>query len=432
MSTAASPDTPGTGPAAASDDSPRIPQEALDQLAPLAQCADAYQAELAASAILGGVYAGAVPGDRVLVIDQYSEELVKLLATSPARQALVALAGLASLTSDRVAEQCRAAVTRILAQTPDAPEWILQTGRVECTGAWAMRDLYGDITQYLVSFEYSAGPVRGGPEHLICVRLDNNLQVIFEAEVAAPGRQFVEQAKAAGAAGQVAIEEIDPAVVRADVGEAFGRTDELPHPPGGTGYVNAWALVAARVASLPGTAPSSRPLPLADYARDELTQAFAASPEGRIDSPQGHLPSDLVARVARQAIDFAVDLNSGDPLRWSPVSARIMLVNWFPQRDDVEPEIAAWLPEILAGFVSYAGRVKQLPPEAIELTRRAIEATSAEYGQLMFGDGTPDQNAEQPAESARQVMARMRADGVDPTDDERAREWLTAYYARQP
>ena len=407
----------------------------LAQLSPLAEVSNAFQAELAGSALLAGAYIRAEsPEQRGDVVTRFGQELVRVFSQAPAQPTLVALAGLSALLPEPHKLHAARAMQAMARNVPRAPQWLWHLGRVHCTGAWRLQDLYGDLVQYLGLFEYNGG-ADAGPEHVVAVRVDRNFGVILQAELYAPGRPLVDSARRAGGADGVSFEEIEPGAFRADVSEAMERTDDLPYPPGGEDYARQWSLIRARLATLPGNAPPSRPMPLSNFGRHDLACEFADSPEGVIDTPQGQLPRDVVIGAAREAIDYAVEVNSGEPLRWSPTTARIFLLHWMPRLSGTDPEVASWLPEVLDRFVTYAGRVTGLPEAAVEATRRTIAECSARYTEAMHNKVVQDAieagaQADVP-ENPSDIIAAMRADGVDPENEEAARAWLTGYYQRR-
>jgi hypothetical protein len=248
--------------------------------------------------------------------------------------------------------------------------------------------------------------------------------VVDELTVVTPGRTLVAGVKNTQVPG-VTIRQVEPGVLRADVLDTIGRTDALPQPPGGDAYIDHWALAVARIGSLPEGSPGGRPPALSDTVRDELVQEFLTAYGEDLVEPGGPVPVPAARAAARLAVDYAVDVNSGNPLRWSPTAVEGFLTEWAPTQERARGAVATWLPEVLGAFVVYAGGQMHLPPYAIRRTVETVGACWTRFTErLTLGSGPK-------TESMDVVLERMVADGVDPQDDEATRQWLTAYVEAQ-
>ncbi len=414
----------------------------LKEAAPVAEMPLALDAELAVSALLGGVYAATDLG-RIEAVRQFAADFNRYLADQHGPEAGAVRAALTALLPDTArespkpgapeAESRKAGAGRTGARktgrtakpddaaAPDSPSWAPAAGEVTCTGTWAITDNYGDQTQYVAGFAYRDAD-RGGPEHAMSYLLDHNLGIVKSLSVGVPAERVVDGWREAAAEDpDITIEDVPGGKLRADVTAYLARTDELEKPPDDT-YVEQRTFAGSRLDLLPDDGVSSRPT-LSDAARDIVVTEFLQSPEGSLSTSTGAPPVSVISWGARAAVDFAVDDNTGDPLRWSPTAVELMLLDWAPREVSRGHEAGPWLPEVLDAFVSYAGRIRGQSESAVAATRDAVTDAAVRYTDLMTGDTL--------GEPVTDVLARMVADGVDPLNDEEVLEWVLADRARR-
>lgn len=383
----------------------------LNEAAPIADMPAALDAELAVSALLGGAYA-VHDTDRPAAVGRFGADFGRYLTRRRSRQAGAVRAALDAVLPDQT-----------LGRTSgEGVPWAAEAGDVTCTGTWAARDGYGDQTSYVATFAYR-DPDLGGPEHAVSYLLDHNIGIVKSIWIGVPAERVI-NAWRAEAVGDpdITIAPVDAGRLRAEVSGYLARTDQLEEPPR-EAYVEERAFAVSRLALLPEgeQSPVHR---LSDLERNEVVAGFLASPEAAgIGGPDGRPTASVVAWCARAAVDFAVDENAGDPLRWSPVAVELMLLDWAPRQLSASHDAAPWLPEVLAGFTGYAARVQGQTPERLELTQSAITEAAVRYTDLMTGDAL--------GEPVTDILARMVADGVDPLNEDEVLEWVLADRARR-
>ncbi|MGH3737692.1 MAG: hypothetical protein ACRDT6_19080 [Micromonosporaceae bacterium] len=386
----------------------------LKEAAPIAAMPLALDAELAASALLGGVYAAADDSHGPDAVRQFAADFGGYLAKRRTSEAQGVRAALAAVVPDQV----KAPKT--------GPAWLDSAGAATCTGTWAVRDNYGDQTQYIATYEYP-DPERGGPDHAVSYLLDHNLGCCKDITVGVPAAQVVGAWQTECAEDpELTIETVDAGRLRADTTAYLGRTDELTEPYSDT-YHEDRGFALARLAVLPEGEPTPRPRRLDDAERDVVVAAFLDAPEATlvgVSSPGQEPPAiEVIAWGARAAVDFGCDDNTGDPLRWSPTAVELFLLDWTPRQIAPGHRAAPWLPEILDAFITYAGRVRDEAVPAIAATRHAITEFVVPYTDLMAGEAL--------GEPVTDMLSRMVADGVDPMDEEAVLEWVLADRARR-
>ena len=433
----------------------------LKQATPFGEMPRALDAELAMSALLGGVYAATDLG-RAEAVRRFGADFARYLGNKRTVHARAVRAALAALLPDDAAlpRTSRPAGTHPggsrpgdpRTSGPKTPAWASVAGHVTCTGTWVASDIYGDQSSYVAVFSYG-DPELGGPDHAVSYLLDHNLGIVKNISIGVPASAIVDGwQEAALSDREIIVNPVDPGHLRAEVSAYIERTDELEKPRQ-DGYVEEHSFAVARLRVLPEAVAELGGPKLSDKERDAVVTDFLDSPEsaaiGEVaqteavdqmaqpdtvgelaeakpgDGPRSHSapPTVVVAWCARAAVDFAVDENAGDPLRWSPTSVEFMLLHWAPQQLSGTHEAAPWLPEVLDGFVAYAGRVRQQSAAATEATRDAITAAAVRYTDLMSGESL--------GEPVTDVLARMVADGVDPLNEEEVLEWVLADRARR-
>jgi len=383
----------------------------LNEAAPIADMPAALDAELAVSALLGGAYA-VNDTDRPAAVDRFGTNFGRYLTTNHTRQAGAVQAALAAVLPDPT----------LASPGGESAPWAGEAGDVSCTGTWAARDGYGDQTSYVATFAYR-DPDLGGPEHAVSYLLDHNLGIVKSIWIGVPAERVI-NAWRAEAVGDpdITISPVDAGQLQAEVTCYLSRTDQLEDPPRDA-YVEERAFAASRLMLLPSGEPISVHR-LSGLERDEVVAGFLASPEAAsIGGPDSSPSANVVAWSARAAVDFAVDDNAGDPLRWSPTAVELMLLDWAPRQLSASHDAAPWLPEVLAAFAGYAGRLRDQSASRLEATQSAITEAAVRYTDLMTGDAL--------GEPVSDILARMVADGVDPLDEDEVLEWVLADRARR-
>ena len=110
----------------------------------------------------------------------------------------------------------------------------------------------------------------------------------------------------------------------------------------------------------------------------ELARGFRASrfADGLDD------PGDLLSSL----LWFGTDYGPGDPMRWSPMAAEILLLDWIPRKIVAEVEDLAPAPDVLRAFVRFCHAERGIRPGLTEETLAAIDDFAPEYQRLIRSD----------------------------------------------
>jgi hypothetical protein len=270
---------------------------------------------------------------------------------------------------------------------------------------------------------------RDGVEHAVVLVVDHTLGLVRDIVIVAPASAVLDQIRADTDEMSWSAP-LDPAAVRAAGTAYLHATDVAEALPDAESFVDNRWLAGRRLAQIP-QAPAQIPEALAGTAgqtdeaapeRDELVARFLESPEARLAG---------LARASgprREAVGYGLGLcvdfgagRGGDPLRWSPRAVESFLLDWVHQRAVLDPQDIAVLPEVLAAWVSWAGRQVGLPEPAVAATLDRVDALRAEFARL----GTTGER-QSPAVRA---TAQLVAEGVDLADPAAVEEWRATYNA---
>ena len=251
------------------------------------------------------------------------------------------------------------------ARIPAAPVWLDDLAGPELTGTLRMPDPLGDGENLLISVAWP-----GRRAGTVMVYVDHNMGTIVKDAFVVPEGLEGARAMWTGLGGdEIRIEEIDPADAKARLIEAIRESDQLDPPyetdtwPGVRPLVEWWASL------LPdgGEGFERRAVPAHEI--EGIAERFARSDEARhLD-----LPSGAIETLAVPLLWFASQSEPGDPLRWSPVSVEMALVDWVPTHvllpaDEMDP-----LLDVLKALIRFAHRERNIAAEHTESTVIAVD-----------------------------------------------------------
>ncbi len=322
-----------------------------------------------------------------------------------------ALNALAGQLAERVAGQDTEPARRMHAL-------LTESGEVEPTGGYAYGDRYGDQTGYVVTFAYPDAD-QGGPEHAVVLVVDHTLGLVRDIVIVAPASAVLDQLSA-DADEMTWSAPLDPGAVRVAADAYLRATDHAEElPDTGSLVDNRW-LAGRRLAMIP--APPASAEDAGTPERDELLGQFMESPEARLSglARASGAQGEAVGFALGLCVDFAAT-RGGDPLRWSPRAVEAFLLDWVHQRAVLDDRDAAALPDVLAAWVSWAGRRVGLPEPAVDATLDRIDALRPEFARLAA-------TGERQSPAVR-ATAQLVAEGVDLADPAAVEEWLASYNA---
>lgn len=258
------------------------------------------------------------------------------------------------------------------------PPWIhgLKDARLE-PEVWFLGDELGDGDDYILGLTLPTGHSLSA-----LVYVDQNLGgVVKDAFVVpTPLAEVTAHVASLKTEGVQPLAHTNPADARATIEEAIAHGSLLYPQPESDTWPLCRPLVEWMVRMLPvgGAAPARRewsPDALQTIARDFFSSPFGVP----VDSPEGR---DLLESI----LWFGSDYTAGDPLRWSPVSVELLLVDWFPRKIVAEAAFLARMPDVLRAFIVYCHDQRGIRPRLTAETLAAVSTWEPDYQRAIRTD----------------------------------------------
>lgn len=334
---------------------------------------DALDAEQWISGLVGTWQMGPTPdpdADRL-----FGPGLVLALEHLGRSGALTVLRALAAIGDESYASLARQAADRLAGAGVTGPSWLEGLGQATPVAALLMCDDDGFDDGLSVIVEFATP---GAEHHTLGIYIDHNMgglvKDVFIAGSLSSVREQLE--RSAPDRDRLALRELDLAEARARAQDALEIFDHTLAPPVDDDVRSLRAFMYARIGTLPegGAGPDDEPEVTPDE-RERLLVDFLDSPEG-----QRWRGNDDARDVVELAIDFGADYNHGGPLRWSPVVVEIFMTDWLARKVTREPEFFERVPDVLRGWVKFAGQRRGVPAAAL---REAVSAVKTFRGEML-------------------------------------------------
>jgi hypothetical protein len=327
-------------------------------------------AEVWASGLLA-VWDGLPEGD---ADSSFGEALVRHAQALGTPEAVAVLIALASVADSRLATRARTAAAELERMGVPAPGWAAPVGTAAPTEAWIGADRYGDQEILIVGFAYP----EGDEQHSICVLVDHTAGGIAKDAYPAAALEATLARWREAEGNGITLRPVGLAEAAGRLGDALVATDFSDSAAARLAEMR--ALLASRLAALPPGKAHGRS-ELDHEARERLVAEFLGSPEA----------ADLLAEPAtvdlcHSLVVYRCDFGDGDPLRWSPTLAGLCLLEHFPARVSVDDPDLALVPDVLAAWVGYTGRLRGLPDEAVGQILDVIGECRAAFTESMLDE----------------------------------------------
>ena len=326
---------------------------------------------------------------------------------------LVAYRCLAAI-SDPTEHSFRARADELEPKVGRIPAWVHDLDEAQPSEAELLIDPRGDGTNIYVEYVYPSGD-----RHSIAVYVDVNMGGLVKDTIVGPHLDEMHEIFASHPEPGMSVEPIDLADARARIEEGYRILDMTLSPPVNEEVWHSRPLIEARLETLPagGSAPEISEVPTEERAR--LVEEFLGSTDAAAAIDR-HGQED-VRSVAALLVDHASDYVGGDPLRCSPVTVELFMVDWFPRKVLHADELAPSVADTVRAWAGWAGGQKGLPAELVAET---VESTAMWEGTLT--EGIDDPAAWGPAKA---MLTEMLDDGVDPSDEEAVSDWIERFNA---
>ncbi len=322
--------------------------------------------------------------------------------------ALMALRALASIAPPPYGERARRAADRLAANGVHERSWAPFVGSSQATAAWLSFDpVDDDGVSVMVGFDGAGGPSTVG------VYIDQNLGGIAKDAFVLPealDRVLAQLTDNPAGIDGVSYREIALEEAAARWRGALAMTDMFADPPSSEDLDDLRAIVMARLATLPQCGDLPAPAEVGEDERDRLVSEFLDSDEtlGFFGIGDEQDENEAVEGLAHQILTFAVDYVTGTPFRFSPVMVEMFCLDWAPRKIAMDGDAFTLLPDVLAAWIRFWGRRRDLPIPSI---REAVDA-AYEYAPEMI-ELSQDPDVWGPAKT---VVLAMQQRGIEPTD----------------
>jgi hypothetical protein len=358
------------------------------------------------------------------------EGLVEYAGQDASPAALALLSGIACLGTPRQAARAENAGLALIERGVARPAWSEHAGAVAAAECYVNSDIFGDCDEAVCLFSYA-----GTDPHALVMVVDYNAGgLLRDGWVTSKVSTLLERCRQRGTFRQVST-----AQARRLLEAALTATDAATDPPVSESFPAYHAFIRARIRTLCPAEPAAEPdgspfggpaTALAsrddapgwsDDRRAMLVAEFLASDEAEDLSDR-----TAASRCADHIIDYGCGQDFGRPLRMSPAKAETFMLDWLPRKIMLSPPEQHAMPHVLAAWARWAGRRRELPPEAIEETLDAVFNSMATFARVYHDPATfgldprivarllPDADLEAlPRRAFAFPLLQGRYDGVD-------------------
>jgi hypothetical protein len=340
------------------------------------------------------------------------EGLVEYAGQDASPAALALLSGIACLGTHRQAALAEKAGLALIERGVARPAWSEHVGAVAAAECYVNSDIFGDCDEAVCLFSYA-----GTDPHALVMVVDYNAGgVLRDGWVTSKVDTLLERCRPPAGLPpdrpvRGAFRPVTAAQARRLLEAALTATDTAVDPPVSESFPAYHAFIRARIRTLcpaepaaePGGSPFGGPATAlashddapgwlgaaarrqawSDDRRAMLVVEFLASDEAEDLSDR-----KAASRCADHIIDYGCGQDFGRPLRMSPAKAEAFLLDWLPRKIMLSPPEQHAMPHVLAAWARWAGRRRELPPEAIEQTLDAVFNSMATFARVYHDPAT--------------------------------------------
>jgi hypothetical protein len=369
---------------------------------------DPLEAEQWASDVLGVFYKAPAPFEvRERLERSLGPALVQGAESLRNATGLAVLCALAGVTGDEIG--AREAAARMAARGVPRPRWADVIGTPELLGGYTVSDVFGDQIGYYLTFTYP-----GRRQHVLMALYDANLGGIIKDAFVGELREGGDPRALLEADPNVIVQDADSAEAAARIGRAIAAGDQFLDCDWTEEFKRTRALALARLRLLPVAELPESPEPPDVEVQEALVREFLASPL----APQ----RDETVAIVDHCLSARCELGDGDPLRWSPTVVELFMLDYLPRRVSLSAAEIEALPEVLSAWVRFALTKRGLDERFVNEAADAVQTFAEQFREAMA-----DGDSFGPAKA---LMSALRADGVDPADQQAVDAWLAAFNAR--
>ncbi len=287
------------------------------------------------------------------------------------RETTALLAACAPLVAD---VRLRTAIlAELLVRTHDLPDWALMLEAVQITRAMEMVHVLGDGDNVMV------GTTIAGFDFTFNVYIDHNSGTVVKDAFPVP--QSIDEVCALYQReihdDDTQWNEIPLADAKVRITEAIERGAQTIPPFESESWPACRPFVEWITRELPDGGTG--------YDHPEWSERQLTEIEDRFFASEFATPFD--AEDGRDMVGSLLWYSSGygpcDPLRWSPTSVEIFLLDWLPRKIIADAERLATAPSVLRAFVRYCHAERHITPALTDTTIASVDAYEPQYLELI-------------------------------------------------
>lgn len=301
------------------------------------------------------------------------EEIIQTFLDVDLPETSALLAVIAAFSDDEML--CRRAHREITDRAHPLPRWLADLRHAEpAERVVEVVHVLGDGDDVMVGVRLS-----DGHELTAVVYIDHNMGALVKDAFVIPAAvgDVVDLMLTAAGDPDTEARDLDPADARTRITEAIKR-GAITFPPCET---DTWPacrpLVEWAATLLPGGGTGyQRPEWDAD-ALAALTERFFGSSFG------GGFGDDDHRGLLKSLLWFGTDYGPGDPLRWSPVTVEILLVDWIPRKIVDDASFLAKAPALLRAFILFCHHERGIGADLTAQTLEAVDEHEPQYQRII-------------------------------------------------
>ncbi|MCZ2401629.1 hypothetical protein IV498_00125 [Paenarthrobacter sp. Z7-10] len=302
---------------------------------------------------------------------------INTLLGTPLPETLMLLAVIHALSSDDLE---RARISRTLrAETAEAEGLLAEFASLAPYRATEMTHVLGDGDNVLLGVR-----TPDGDEFTLVIYIDHNMGTIVKDAFTIPEAigDVIATMKGYIPVQDTTWTDLSLPDARAKVQQAIDQGASTPDAPESEQWPGIRPLTETVLRQVPdGGTGYARP----EWSRqqlDALADTFLAS------RYPGALSEDGNSRgLLENILWFATDYGPGDPMRWSPTSVSILLLDWIPRKILAPAAVLRVVPDLLRGLVRYCHAERGISAKLSRETLASLAEAEPEFRRLISGAG---------------------------------------------
>ena len=283
------------------------------------------------------------------------------------------------------------------------PPWLDKIGEIEITDVAEMVHVLDDGDNVYISWRW---PNKSAATFLVYI--DHNMGTIVKDAFVLPEGfdSMLKRYETIGLEEDQVIRPLDPAAARARIVQGVMHGEAVFPPIQNETWPAVRPMLEWILRALPEGGQGYVRQEWTTDQRQELAWDFATSPPVKAMG----IPLEETMYIGEWLVRFGCETGTGDPLRWSPVSVEMLLVDWYPRNVFDPPDLMQRVPDLVKAFVRFAHDRRHIPSYLTEETVAAVERWTPVYLEAAMRAGQIAAGQRRPHDSCRRRCRCRRRD----------------------